>query len=558
MKRWPVIIFIGLLASVFVIYLNHRTEHFQECDSNGIYEQLKNFPASSISFSASLGQGSFISEIKAKEILSWSPSQKLIDFYKERYKVQNEEEFNRRVMRALTRLNPITAFRLAYIAVLSQIPLPYSIQSFFALPTASTYSPGAGLLFGLINSSETSYESFMSRGTFLTLFLFILSVLLVFLTSKKMGVSTLISALVATLMLFSISLYSYGYHLGSTTFNVVSVAIWLFFLVKYKDDDKLLKKMSWVTAILLFFNYLIGVFWLSLFATLNLQKFRGFKKNLLDIYPLILIIIFIFIFFYPPGQSYRGVFDISLIPSHIYNIILNFFGFYNHGQILNAIQFSLAAILIFIACLGQKSFLKKFAATILVIYLLFVAAYILAFYPSRHLLIFAPLVFVFVAVGLEDFISRFNLPRGAFLFLWFTIIIFGFTSLFVRINDTKDRITSLEQIDSDIEKVFIFDCSSSLRYKDWQSPVSIEIMKSVSFLPKVGKVYMYISQGQSLNHTLDSFKKEQTTASYQNLQIEVLSDLEERSDVCFIGYHRNKDCGFGASNSRYQTKFRIK
>ncbi len=558
-KEWVSILFIALLTCVFVIYLSHRNNHFQECDSNGIYEQLKNFPASSISFSASLGQGSFISEEKAEEILTWKPAQKLINSYKEKYHVQNEEEFNGRVMRALTRLNPITAFRLAYISALSQISLSYPIQSFFALPTASTYSPGAGFLFGLINSPETSYEDFMSRGTFLTLFLFILSVVLIFLASRKLGVSNLVAALVSTLMLFSISLYSYGYHLGSTIFNISSVAIWLFFLAKYHDDETLLKKMSWVTAALLFFNYLIGIFWFALFVSYNIPKFKGLKKNFLDIWPLVLIVIFIVIFFYPPGQSYRGVFDIYLIPSHIYNIVLNFFGFYNHSKILNAIQFILFSLLLGIVVWrlwGQKSILKKFSISIFAIYLLLVITHFLAFFPSRHLLIFAPLIFILLAIGLEDFISNFKLPRGAFILLWMAIICFGFTSLFVRLSDTKDNLV-LGEIDSDVKKVFIFDCSASLGYKNWKSLVPLEIMKSVSFSPKISETYLYISQSQPLEITLQSFAKEKADQNYQLPNIDFLSDIKEKSDVCFIGYHEEESCGFGGSNSLYKTKFRV-
>src|SRR4029077_11125761 len=70
----------------------------------------------------------------------------------------------------------------------------------------------------------------------------------------------------------------------------------------------------------------------------------------------ILAFIIIIIFFYPPGQSYRGIFSLAAITQYAYYIVLNFFGFYNGGGVGNVLQFIIGAGLL---CAAAWQLFKK-------------------------------------------------------------------------------------------------------------------------------------------------------------------------------------------------------
>jgi len=574
------IVFCILAVTVFSIHVSHRTAHFQECDSTVVYEALHNFPIPSFSFNSYVSQGSVVSAEQAQSILAWPLVRTFTSLYREQYHITDEGEFNARVVRALTRLNPVTAFRAAYIAAVSQIPLPFFIKSFFALPTAATYFPGAGLLFGLLSGPNTSYEDFMSRATLLTLVLFLVSAFLLYVISRRMGIVPLVGAIAGTLFLFSISIYSYGYHLGSTIFNIVSGFAWLLVFVKYWNTSAFFKKMSLATAAIVFFNYLIVVYWSALFLFIIYKESRGFagdaRGKLKKVVKSALVFlktqwlacaafVFIGLFFYPPGQSYRGTTSFETLPGYAYNIILNFFGFYNDRGWLNVLQFCVAGALLVVAAIGifskkidpasPRYAFRGVVVALFAVYAVLVAGHVLAFFPSRHILVFAPVMFLLVALALQDVVDRFRPSDVVLVGMWAVLVVLGFLSLFPRISATEDRF-AIGPVDPDVKKVFIYDCGASWGYKQWNVGVPVEVIKPSSFAPEVNQTYLYVSQTAPMNEAFTSIAREKQQEA-EAPAVQVLSESYTPSDACFLGYHPSSSCLYGSPNRLYRAKFII-
>jgi hypothetical protein len=576
-EKWVGAVFLLLLAAVFGFFVWNHNAHFQECDSSQVYDALDNFPLQSISFTAQLNNGgSFISPERAQAIINMPLARTLMKYYESKYSVANQQEFDDRVVRALTRLNPLTAFRVALVSVASQIPLPHALKSFVALPTGTTYSPMPGFLYGLLTSLGTSYDAFMSRNIILTLLIFIISVYLVFRAARKLGVNPVLAALIATMMLFSISLYSYAYHLGSTVWNIFATAAWMFFFVKYADDAKRLKKMSLITAACVFFNYLVLIYWVAFAATQLVRSYGGVKDAARAVWSFaksqwvtLVAFVIILIFFYPPGQSYRGIFSIRAVPLYAYDIVLNFFGFYNHNFALDVFQFVIAAILLAVVAwrlFGKKGFsstpqlraLKYFSFAFIGVYLVLLLARILAFYPSRHILGFAPIVFILLAAALQELVVRFRVRIGSLVAFWVMVIILGLVCLFPRMNDMNNNLV-VPPIPPGVSKVYIYECTAGLADKDWNTSVPVEIMKPVTFAPQEGQTYLYLSQYVPFATAMDQIKSNLLAGSSTVPNLTVLSSSTQESDQCFIGFYPKNApsaCGgFGETNGLYKATF---
>ena len=92
-------------------------------------------------------------------------------------------------------------------------------------PLASTYSVGMGIIYAGVYGFTDNYSSFFSVATFITQLLTHLSIFLLFLTLLNLRIPIFYSALASLFSLFSISLYSYGFHLGSTTFALFAFSL---------------------------------------------------------------------------------------------------------------------------------------------------------------------------------------------------------------------------------------------------------------------------------------------------------------------------------------------
>ncbi len=609
-KEYVAVLFVALVIASFVFHASRRSDNFQECDSSAVYEALYHFPTASFSFtwSASVAQKPFISEDMARAIIATAPARRLIDAYKSQYGTVREDVLNDRLIRAITHLTPLSAVRFGYLALLSRVHLPHAIESFFALPTASTYSAGAGLFYGLVSSRGMPYGTFMDHALLLTLFLFHLAAVLIFLTGRRLKLDPRIACIGGTAFLFSVSLYSYAYHLGSTVWNMWSGALWLWCLIRYEGKPAFalpssktseghskategkpaaLRNISVVTALLIFFNYLIACYWLAFAATYLQKKMQGIrivsrsggKMLLREVVTflrtqkhVLIAALIVLAFFYPPGQGRGEVSYVLQAPSHFYYLILNFVGFFNHNPVLNAVQFAVGfAILAFgLWRLLRRtqtepppdfSDFRRTLAGIFIIYLILILFGILPFLPSRHALFIAPAVFVVLMVGLDDLAARFRVPRSILYGVGVLLVVAGIAGVGMRAEAMNDKVP-LISVPRDVEKVVTYpDCSFHIAYHDFKTPVPFEAIKPTTFVLKEGSVYGYASQGPPLQDTLQFFRDKNL---YPNMEVEILSDFRSESDVCFLGYFSHPAvwtssmCGYGDLNNIYFSKFKVK
>jgi len=351
----------------------------------------------------------------------------------------------------------------------------------------------------------------MPRAIALTLLLFHIAVILVFLTLRKLRVHPLSTAIGSFLMLFSITLYSYGYHLGSTVWNFSAGAFFLWFAVsQYSKLSKevYLKRISWLAGILVFFSYIIVFYWAAfLFAYFImhkkdadgetwLKKIFVFLKSQTSAILLIFLCAFLF---YPFGQtpteeiaSFRDVFYFP------YYIILNIFSFYNKSGAIDIVQFLVAIALMTAGAYAIGKDLKEkdriLVGSMMKFFFLIVIAPvvldILSLGPSRHILFIAPFLFVLAGVGLDFIFNRFNLSRKIGVVMIILLIMIGFAFLRVRTNDTFDK-TSLIKVDPSVSHVRIIGCSFHLLYKNWGEGRTVEMAKSDY---TKGDTYYYVGE----------------------------------------------------------------
>lgn len=573
--EWVMVAFIALVVAVTAVRFSVRNDHFQESDSSLSYQVLNTFPAAGIAFTSDMSSGAFISENAARRIMAWPLTKKLMDFYRRQHHVTDEVAFQDRVLHALTRLNPISAFRVTYMVAVSQAPLPSFVKSFFALPSATTYSPGVGVLFGMLGGGGIPYDQFMSDALGFTVLLFAASAMLFFLICRRLGADPLVGALAATMFFFSLSPSSYSYHLGNTISNIASGFVWFMVFVMYWGKPSFLKKISLATGIIVFFDYLIVFYWLACVAAVfwmehkpapgaaAREAFRNFFALLKTQRFAIACFVIVGLFFYPPGQSYRAqAMPINLV-ANTYHIVLNFFGFYNRSG-LNILQFGIATALLLVGLFF--AFTKRFEpsspwsgayrciAALLAICLVAFILRILAFYPGRHILAFTPAAFTLIALALGDIVKRFRIPPILVCSVWFLVVILGMLSLSPAIARSK-RISSIGPVGKDIAKVYIGSWSAPSEYIHWGVDVPVESIKPATFAPEANKTYLYISNDVPFQEDMERLAQKRP---YQKSQpvFEVLSERHYGTGACFTGFPVNR-CSYGEPNQMYKTEFRL-
>ncbi|OGY96862.1 MAG: hypothetical protein A2122_03135 [Candidatus Liptonbacteria bacterium GWB1_49_6] len=543
-KKQPLAAFLlAVLLVSFFIHSSNRRNHFQECDSVMVYHVIREYPKSSLGWaSVAYGQGSFLSRETAERVLEIGIVKNLVGKYAPN--ISHDE-----LVGKLSKINAVAFFRLGFQSLVASIPLPYVLKTSFVMPFNSAYSFGSGFVYGLMTWGYVDYGDFMSRATFLTLLLFHASVMLLYLICRRIGFSAKAAFLSALLMLFSISMYSYGYHLGSTVWNYTSGFLWLFILAVYWGKEKFWKRMSLATGILIFFNYLIFFYWIALFLShiylrlrdsFSWQKARSefffFLKNQKFAIGSILLCV---LAFYPPGQGNKGS---AFLASDFYYIVLNFFSFFNQNTFFDLTQFILAFSLL---AYGVYIFVKKkkfreggiflVIPLLLAVILFAFLVRVLEFVPSRHLLFLAPVAFIAVAFSLDDIIRRIprlicNYAVGALVLL---IIAGGVWALSVRMSDTRAVYDGLS-LDSDIEDVIVQDCALDLSYRDWGRPVNI-IPNDPKFF-EVGREYVYLSQTKTFSEAVD---QKWSTKGYI-IRAESSGDIQDTRNVYFAAYNPRK------------------
>ncbi len=556
------VFFLVILFTSLFWHLSFRNQHFQECDSAGTYNMIYDFPKSALSYTAlTYPSGNLLKPETVNKILETPAVKSQVDKYFSRY---SKEQIAERI----SKLNIFAFTRLVYIQTISSLNLPHQLEGFFAVPLGSTYSAGPGFLYSLITTSSTSYEDFMSRVLFLNILVFHLAVFLLYYTGKKLGLSSFASITPPLLMLFSISLYSTSFHTGSTLWNIASGVIFLFFLAKYWDSEKRFKNISILSAILVFFNYLIVFYWLA-FALTEVQKnlkgqglkVKNLSKSFWEICKKQKLAIFAFgvcgVLFFQPGQSARGVTVLEKIPSDIYYIVLNFFSFFNHNSAVIVLEFCLGAAIIGVVtkylfsknspAWDNKTTIKTFLRWLFIIFWLLVLGKILSLIPTRHILFLSPLWFLGLMLVINKYIPHVKNLHGFFVILIVSAL--GFYGILQRQLFAKD-LTSEITLPNDISRVGIYDCSFNLLNKNWNSNLPVEFINPKSF--QAGHNYLFISQVETFETALKQWQKN------YNLEIKVLNQTNQFNSSFFIAFNPDpKKYLYSRPNSLFETKFQV-
>jgi hypothetical protein len=416
-SNWLVLLFFILFFFSIIHSINIRNEFYQEGDSEITYFIMAEFPGSFYDYVAMAYKETFISNYQ-------------------RYLRENIVSF------LITREFP-TIFINAC-----------------ALTFGSTYSFGSGLVYGTIFNFSKDFDSFKEMASLINILLFHGAVLLIFLSIRKIGLSTAASAFTSIWFLFSTSNFNYQFHFGSTIWNTFTACIFLYFTISNINENTsiLRKKISLISALLIIFNYLILLYWLSiiLFSVikdlyinkLNLSTNRYTKiysymyQIMIVSLPFITVTIIIAIVFYQTGQGVRAY---IYLDNNLFEGL--FFTFFNIFTVTKSygIGLFIEGVFVFIVLISSffitirnilvisnsskifNSNLLQFSLFILcffVIFFIFLITLQLAIAPSRHILFISPLLYLMVSF----FIDRVFIFKKASFILTLTSISFCYFS----------------------------------------------------------------------------------------------------------------------------------
>lgn len=571
----PTALFVVAIVASLGIHLANRTTHFQECDSSGVYNIIHQFPRPALEANAgSFAKTNFLSEKTARAIVGWGPVQNIIH----RYAPDIPKD---KIVGKLQDLNPLALFRLGMVTFFSSSHVPSFLRAAFAVPLTSTYSFGPGLFYAFATITTTSYEGFMSLATFLTILVFHLSVVLIFLTLRNLGVRKIFAVFFSFAALFSISLYSYGHHLGSTIWNIASTVLWLFVLtLPMSDERKKLRQVSMTSAILVFFDYLIVFLWAGFvvaYATRYIFRKGTARKELVQRLLSFLRtqglaitgILLAALLFYPPGLGNSSPASLSHIFSDLYYIILDFFSFYTHSGALNVFQFIVGLFFVFFCFFyliksARSRISKHFLAERSVLFffpiaLLFAILQIVGFAPARHILYMAPILLIFGGLAIQELFFKIEResPTMIRILTGFIILVagLGFAAVYARQSDTLDNTASLT-IDPEVNAVLIQDCSFNLLYKKWNAPVPVMFADDPTNL-RTDFTYLYVSQTTPFPKALAVW------STYKSVSVIplIISSSSVVSNVFFTAYNPDQtytDPRFfhNRPNNLYTVKFK--
>lgn len=331
--------------------------------------------------------------------------------------------------------------------------------------------------------------------------------------------------------------------------------------------------MSRLTAVLVFFNYLIIFLWIPYVLCLFAQAIADFKteearkslstfrKGLFHVIrtqKVALVFISICgIIFFQSGQGFRGGVAWADFLSYIYYGLLNFTSWYTHSHIADAAQFILTLGLICLAFsfLAKKDVSRAMPRQIflyfLVLYAVALLFKVLSFLPTRHVLFLAPVLFISAAIGLDSFIgSKVNDVR-----LWLKVsfaVLFAVLGLFclqVRRADVADLRPAI-LMSSDIPKYGIYDLSHDLYYYLKDNGKEVESINPAAF--KVGEIYLFVSHSEPFNKVLEEWR-----IKFQ-MEAEVLWERQIVQPVYFIAYNPDfTKLRYSRPNNLFQTKFKV-
>jgi hypothetical protein len=441
------------------------------------------------------------------------------------------------------------------------------ITASFQFSYSSTYFPAVGFVYYFILDHTNNFNAFFDTAQILTIFLFHLSALLLVLTFLKMQFSPFAAISSGIIFLFSITMYSYANHLGSTIWVIFTSLIWLFFYAKMlgANTRKQLLIISLVSSCLLLFNYLILFYWAAymLVKTITIWKDQS-KPKLKALFSLYfsqsffaLTTLFVIVFFYQPGQGNRGT--VKSVAEFAY-VFLNYFSFFNQNIFLTLLQLLFVGTCLFISVrLGYRYLQQKetafyfqkelihFVIALLAIYAVTLVTQQLGFAASRHVLWLTPIFFLSFAYSLQHLsFKKAFLPFG----MTMTIVLLGFLGLNLRqkqtVNNKKFDWYSKKDIHQYLVHDYLFEVYYNLKDRNLPAVFTFNIAQ----LEK-GKRYVYISQKRPLSDLIEKQKEE---LAVSKVNINIINTEETKSDVRFLAYSSGRFLQDHA-NSIYVTEF---
>lgn len=441
-------ILVTLIVISFSFHVYNRNNHFQEVDSTMIYQTTKDFMSMAMSrFNGTFLDGSDHNKILTKEFVTTiidkpQISSLLNNIFQGAYTPETKEK----IIDSLEKISFLWYLKmwLSFVAYKFSYVLPW-ISDGLKVAFTSTNSFWPSVVYGVVSYWVTDYDSFMSRILIVTLLVFHLSALLLYLILLKLKIRSPVALLTTLMMLFSISFYSYGYHQGSTIWNILTMMLFLYYIICNNENQRFYKNISKLVAVLVFFNYLIIFPWFALMlyklyisvSKKNIEKYAWSrpKKWIISILKNIRLItkeqkvalIFIsvcwLLFYEPTATQYLVLARKSAqwfwqVFINLYYIVLNFISVYAGNKRIDIWTFAVAIGLIssWYVCIFRNQikysrrvnlFLKIFVWMMLIIFSL----RILVFIPSRHILWLAPLVFIPIAITIDriaDYIWKYK------------------------------------------------------------------------------------------------------------------------------------------------------
>jgi len=435
----------------------------------------------------------------------------------------------------------------------------------------------------MVTSADMLYEDYMAHALLVTIALFHVAVAAVFLTALRIGVRPLVAALTASAMLFSISLYSYGYHLSYVMWMIASVALWLFFVVRWAglSAEVRLRRVSVLAAVLIYFNYFIAFFWLGyLAAHMTAEPFMQKKLVILGKEVLkrswalartqlvaIVGIGLCVVLFYPFGRGAVDPAQFAPFWEKAYYTAVNFVSPVGNVSFVA----SLPWLALFIAFLGAAVlFLVRFARTplheaggmlarttiwFLVFFGIAIAVGSFTFAPSRHILFLAPVLFCAAAGGIGLMVKDLGgtASRKASLAVLVVVAAGGFYALQVRAASMRDIFLDVPPGLLQRGPFVAIDCSSPLWYQGANTEFPKEFRDARNFVS--GKTYVYADRIAPFSDALDYIRQTYYAPLGVDVDVTVLDNWSRITDAYFPAF--SPPGANNHPNNAYVTVFRV-
>ncbi len=569
-------LFLAIVGISLVIHLSHRNDHFQEADSTLVYENIRSFPYSAMTYMswsyAEAGSWFHISEDQARGIIENSIVSRIMqgalgDAF--------DERMREKIVTGIAANKPIGFYvRGLYILVVAKLAdyIPYPLEMGLVLPFSSTYSFGPGVVYGLATAfSHDSYASFMSMATGVTIIIFHATVILLYMLLVRLSITPRAATIMSSVLLFAVTAYSYGYHLGSSVWNMFSGTLFLLLVVVYRkkySEDVFLKRVAWSFGILVFFNYLLIFYYAALFVAYVYTSFdtlqgKNFIQKMVSVLktqkPAIVLTALCTLLFFQSGQGNRATAaSVYEVVQHTYYGILNFFSIYHDSRVLDMLQVAFFGILL---SWGGYVWYQKRGSTqsverimsitlgaLLVVYTLAVVGGVLGFAATRHMLFLVPAVYMVAAGAVNVLIKKYHV-------LWYVlfgcVLVGGLYGVHSRIQETTDIFNSI-RLEGEPEVVLVNGYAYSLLYKDWGSDKKAVILPHdglVANTLETGKTYWYVSQTNDFSSVARGWES-------RNIVTETLMESTYITDVRFPAYDP-ESYGFNRPNNAYIAKFTV-